>query len=96
MYLRHDALEVLLEAEDELLEGEVDGLGEDVLRLQRERRHVPVRLEEVEQLRRVGHPEGEPGGQQTLLVFLTIKKPEGRFLVGGQIGFEAQSDFAPK
>ena len=60
-YLRHDALEVLLEAEDELLECEVDGLGEDVLRLQREGGHVPVRLEEVQQLRRVGHPERQPG-----------------------------------
>ena len=60
-HLRHDALEVLLEAEDELLEGEVDRLGQDVLRLQRERSHVPVRLEEVQQLRRVGHPERQPG-----------------------------------
>ena len=60
-YLGHDALEVLLEAEDELLECEVDGLGEDVLRLQREGGDVPVRLEEVQQLRRVGHPERQPG-----------------------------------
>ena len=59
--LRHDALEVLLEAEDELLECEVDRLGEDVLRLQRERGDVPVRLEEVQQLGRVGHPERQPG-----------------------------------
>ena len=60
-HLRHDALEVLLEAEYELLEGEVDRLGEDVLRLQRKRGDVPVRLEEVQQLRRVGHPERQPG-----------------------------------
>ena len=60
-HLRHDALEVLLEAEDELLECEVDGLGEDVLRLQREGGDVPVRLEEVQQLRRVGHPERQTG-----------------------------------
>ena len=60
-HLRTDALEVLLQAEDELLEGQVDRLGQDVLRLQRERSHVPVRLEEVQQLRRVGHPERQPG-----------------------------------
>ena len=60
-HLWTDALEVLLQAEDELLEGQVDRLGQDVLRLQRERSHVAVGLEEVQQLGRVGHPERQPG-----------------------------------
>ena len=55
-------LQLRLESHHQLLEGLVNSLGQHVLGLEAEGRNVTVRLEKVEQLGGVGHPEAEAGG----------------------------------
>ena len=43
-------------------------MGEDVLGVQRDAAQVSVLLDEVEQLRGVGHPEGQSSGDVLLLL----------------------------
>lgn len=50
------------------LEGHLDEVREDVLGVQRDAAQVFVLLDEVEQLRGVGHPEGQSAGDVFLLL----------------------------
>ena len=70
---RHDGGELVLHAVDEVTERQLHSLRQHLLRLARVRAHVSVLLNEVQQLRRVRHPERE-----RCRVLLTLLSKEDR------------------
>ena len=71
----NEVAEISCYAEEEILEAALYNVGQVGLVLVRQQRDVGVLLEEVEELRRVGHPERQSGGGvASLLNALTHKE----------------------
>lgn len=60
--------DVLTQPRPDSLEGHLHQVGEDVLGIQRDAVQVSVLLDEVEELRGVGHPEGQRSRDVLLLL----------------------------